>query len=163
MKHLKTYNYNEALNKAAYLCSRKEKCTSEIEKKFSDWGLTPEESDQGIDWLIENKFIDDERYARFFVRDKFRFNHWGKIKIAHALRQKQLPSGIIDLALNEEIEEENYANTLEQLLRSKAKKTIAVDWYDKKGKLVRYAASKGFEQDLILQLVDRVIKEEEEN
>jgi len=158
MKHLKTYNYKEALNKAANLCSRKEKCASDIEKKISGWGLTPEESDQGIDWLVENKFIDNERFARFFVRDKFRFNRWGKIKIAHALRQKQLPAEIIELALNQEIDAQDYINTLEKLLRSKAKRTIAIDLYEKKAKLARFAAGRGFEQDLVFSVIDRIVE-----
>lgn len=161
MKHLKTYNYKEALNKAANLCSRKEKCTSEIEKKFSDWGLTQEESDQGIDWLVENKFIDDERFARFYTRDKFRFNHWGKIKIGHTLRSKQIPSSIINIALEEEIEEADYMHSLKHLLQSKAKITIGKNSFDKKAKLARFAAGRGFEQNLVFQILDRMISDEE--
>src|SRR5512133_2029019 len=96
-----THDQTTAYDKAAFLCSRSEHCTSEILEKLKLWGLSAEDSETVIEQLTAEKYLDDERFARAYVKDKFRFNHWGKQKIAFMLRSKNIPSEITGHALAE--------------------------------------------------------------
>ena len=80
----------EALYRAAALCSTAERCKSEIEEKLSRWGISASETHRIVDRLEQEKYIDESRYCRSFVNDKIRFDHWGRIKITAALRQKKI-------------------------------------------------------------------------
>jgi len=153
-------NYNDALNKAAALCSKSEKCSGDIRKKLLDWGLSPEDANKAVAWLQDEKFLDDERFAGFFARDKFRFNGWGRIKIRYTLRQKDVAGPIIDKAVAA-IDENDYRRFLKELIQAKAGKIKAESTYEKKGKLVRYAQGRGFEPELIFNAVDDVLAGEE--
>ena len=81
-----------ALTKAQNLCATQEKCISDIRKKLFDWKLPSTEHDSVINTLLEDKFIDEQRYALFYTKDKFNYNKWGKIKIEYALKQKNISS-----------------------------------------------------------------------
>jgi regulatory protein len=137
-----------AYDKAAFLCSRSEHCSSDIQEKLKLWGLSAEGSEPVIEKLIAEKYLDDERFARAYVKDKFRFNHWGKQKIAFMLRSKNISSEIMELAF-EEIEDEGYSNELRKLLADKEKSIKAKDQYDKRNKLMRFAMGRGFESGQI--------------
>ncbi|BBE18528.1 regulatory protein [Aquipluma nitroreducens] len=137
-----------AYDKAAFLCSRSEHCSSEIQEKLKVWGLPAEDSEPVIEKLIAEKYLDDERFARAYAKDKFRFNHWGKQKIAFMLRSKNIPSEITGLAL-EEIEDEGYLEVLRRLMTDKEKSIKAKDQYDKRNKLMRFAMGRGFESSQI--------------
>lgn len=137
-----------AYDKASFLCSRSERCTSEIQEKLKTWGLSAEDTELVIEKLVAEKYLDDERFARAYVKDKFRFNHWGKQKIAHMLRAKNISSEILELAF-EEIEEEGYSDQLRKLLTDKEKSIKAKDKYDKRNKLMRFAMGRGFESGQI--------------
>ena len=139
-----THDQNIAYDKAAFLCSRSEHCSSDIQEKLKLWGLSSEDSELVIVKLVEEKYIDDERFARAYVKDKFRFNHWGKQKIAFMLRSKNISSEIMELAF-EEIEDEGYSDELRKLLTDKEKSIKAKDKYDKRNKLMRFAMGRGFE------------------
>jgi len=143
-----TRDQNIAFDKAALLCSRSEKCISEIQEKLKLFGLSVEESEPVIKKLVDEKYIDDERFARAFVKDKFRFNHWGKQKIEYMLRAKKINQEILELAF-EEIEDEGYADELLKLLTDKAKSIKFKDQYDKRNKLMRFAMGRGFESGKI--------------
>jgi regulatory protein len=143
-----TTSYNHALSKAMAICSKAEKCISDIQTKLNEWGVEPTDAQKIIKTLIAEKFIDEERYTRYFVRDKFRFNQWGKVKIVFMLKSKKIPAALIDEAL-QEINDETYLEMLVKLLKDKAMKTRFVNEYDKKGKLIRFAQSKGFEFEMI--------------
>lgn len=137
-----------AYDKAAVLCSRSEKCTSEIQDKLKLWGLSAEESEPVIKKLITEKYIDDERFARAYAKDKFRFNRWGKQKIEYMLRAKKINQETVQLAL-EEITDEGYSNELLKLIADKEKTIKAKDQYDKRNKLMRFAMGRGFESGKI--------------
>ncbi len=138
--------------KAAALCSRAEKCSSEISKKLAEWGASGDVVENVLKKLTEEKFIDDIRYSASFVKDKFRFNKWGRVKISYMLWQKGISSENIAQAL-QEIDETDYREALTKLLQEKAKKTTAKNPYDKKAKLLRFAQSHGFEGDLTYQVL----------
>jgi len=143
-----TPEQNSAFSKAAFLCSKSEKCTSEIQEKLKLWGLSNDESEPVIEQLIAEKYIDDERFARAYVKDKFRFNRWGRQKIEYMLRAKHISSEILELALGE-IEKEGYSEELKKLLTDKLKSTKGKDKYDIRNKLMRFAMSRGFESGQI--------------
>ena len=107
-------------------------------------GLTEEESDRIIARLLEERFIDESRFARYFVNDKLRFNKWGRIKIAYELQKRNIPAPIRSEAL-EGIDEKEYADILQSLLKAKKKSTKGKDERDIYIKLLRFAASRGFE------------------
>ncbi len=137
-----------AYDKAAVLCSRSEKCTSEILEKLKLYGLSVEESLPVINQLKEEKYLDDERFARAYVKDKFRFNHWGKQKIEFMLRAKKISQEILELAF-EEIVEDDYSEGLLKLISDKAISVKAKDKYDKRNKLMRFALGRGFESNKV--------------
>ncbi|MCF6184499.1 MAG: RecX family transcriptional regulator [Bacteroidales bacterium] len=150
----KYITYQKALNKAMYLCSKTEKCKADIRKKLYDWKANPSEFEKIISELEKQKFIDEERYVKYYVRDKFEFNKWGKIKIRTMLFQKNIPEILIYDVLSE-LSEKKYIETLEYLLKQKRKSLINEDKFKQKQKLIRFAASRGFEPDLILKILEK--------
>lgn len=140
------------LKKAAALCSRAEYCASQIEEKLRRWGADPEETARIIARLTEEKYIDEERYCRAFANDKFRYNHWGRMKIRQALRFQHLPDEAISEALDQ-IDDSEYQEVLSQILAAKSRTLHDSDPYIRRAKLLRHAASKGFEADLVLSLL----------
>jgi regulatory protein len=138
----------KALSKCMALCSKSEKCISDIRKKLEKWQLPEGELQKVIDALVEEKFIDEQRFAESFVRDKFRFNHWGKIKITHHLKAKGIVSTHIARAM-QEIDEEDYLKTLKELLAQKNKSVKADNNYERKAKLIRFAQGRGFDYEII--------------
>lgn len=145
----------EAYQRAAALCSRSERSSGNIRQKLQEWGLVADEAEMVLERLIAEKFQDDERFAQSYVRDKFRFNKWGRIKIAHHLRAEKVSPAIIEKALGE-IEEDAYRETLARLLKEKDKSTKAANQYDRKAKLFRFAQSRGFEADLVYAVFDEL-------
>lgn len=147
----------EALNRVASYCSAAEHCRAEVNEKLQRWGIAYETIARILERLETEKYIDDERYCRAFVNDKFRFAKWGKMKIAQGLYMKKIPSDVAWRHLNE-IDEEEYL--LRDLLASKRKSIHAKDDYELNGKLMRFAVSRGFELKDIRRCIE--IPEEEE-
>lgn len=133
----------KAYYKAAAICARSEQCISAIRTRLLKWELEEAEAAKIIKRLVDEKFIDESRYAGFFVRDKARFNKWGPKKIAWQLRQKGLPEDVIREAIDS-VPWDNVAEDLEELLRKKLAGIKQDDPYKKKAALVRFAASRGF-------------------
>ena len=151
----KQMEYDVALKRAAELCSSQEQCTSHIRQKLSSWKVSEQDAEKILHVLIKEKFLDDQRYANFYVRDKFRFNGWGKVKLTMMLRQKELPGTIIEEALNQ-IDPELYKQKCEHLISEKAASLKESNQFKRKGKLFRFAAQRGFESDLIHQILSYI-------
>ncbi len=145
-----------ALVKAQNLCANQEKCKSDIRKKLFNWKLPPKDHERILTQLEENKFIDENRYAHYFVQDKLKFNKWGKIKIAYALKQKDIPEDTIQNALAEIIESE-YDDILKNELLKKLKSIKDTDEYTIKSKLIRFASSRGFESGKIFDMITKIM------
>jgi regulatory protein len=143
------------LNKAATYASRCEHCESEVREKLLIWGGTSEETDEIIAYLIEERYIDNQRYANSYAKDKFRFNHWGKYKISMMLRSKDIESEFIEEALGQ-IDEEEYLEKLQQILKDKLRSLKYSSEYEKKGKLFKFAQSRGFESGAISKVIDSI-------
>ena len=149
---MKPLTYEQALLRAASLCSGSEHCSSEIRKKLLLWGLTPTQAEEIILYLINEKYIDNIRFCRAYCLDKFRYNHWGRIKIGQMLRMLEMKNEDINEGL-ESINEEDYKEVLLHILTQKNRQLKDSDPYIRKGKLIRHALSKGFESYLITEVL----------
>jgi regulatory protein len=147
----------EAYSKMAQLCSRSEQCSADIRKKMVAYEIMDELVEEIISKLREEKFLDDERYVKAYVSDKFRLNKWGKIKMRHYLKAKGLSDELIQTGLNE-IKEEQYKKALISTLKEKAKKVKSDDKFDKMGQIIRFAQSRGFEPEIIHRHLAEVLK-----
>lgn len=143
----------EALVKASTICAQQEKCIFDIEQKLNTWKIEPELQGKIIDKLIQEKFIDENRYVNFYTKDKFRFNRWGKIKIKWQLKSKNIYGSIVDDALRQ-IDNKEYKDVLAQLLVQKRKNIKDEDIYKIKNSLLRYASSRGFEPPVIYEVME---------
>ena len=106
--------------------------------------------------LRKENFLDETRFVAAFVRDKFRFSQWGRVKIAYALRQKNVSEAIVADALCL-IDDDEYAEVLLELLRNKKKSLKSGSDYEKSAKLVRFAQSRGFESDIIFKTIKKLL------
>lgn len=148
-------NYRQVLNRASAICSRSEKCKADITPVLEKAGLSSEEVDQALEYLVKEKFIDEERYTHNFVHDKFYLNKWGKYKIAYQLKMKKIHQEIISGSLLE-ISAEEYEKTLLKLLRSKAKTIHCTSNTELKSKLMVFAQGRGYESELAYRLANKI-------
>jgi regulatory protein len=151
--------YKASLSKAMALCSRREYCPEDIRLKLESWGVPEDDANRVIGILIKENFLNEKRYAEAFVKDKFNYNKWGKVKIAAQLKMKKLPPGISRTAL-ESIDDELYRKTLIDLIISHRRSVKAKNQYDLKGKLLRYGLSKGFESELLYDIISKIVVKE---
>lgn len=163
---MKEYTESEMLRRAAAYCSAAERCREDVRRKIEAAGLPAEATERILDRLVEEKFIDERRFARSFVNDKLRFNKWGRIKISYELQKKKIPADIREEALAA-IDEETYRLILHDLLKTKKRGTRGKDERDLFYKLLRFAAGRGFESGeaarSLKQLFDTSAYEDDRN
>lgn len=150
---MKEKTEREALLELTSVCAKAEHCEYEMNEKMRRWGLSGEAQARIMAKLIEGKYVDDERYAQAFVRDKLRFNKWGRRKIDQALWAKHINEDIRQRAL-EDIDDKEYIDILNQLLRQKRRSLTACSDYETRMKLTKFALSRGFDYDIIEQCID---------
>ena len=143
----------EAYLQLAALCAQAEHCRQEMLDKMKRWGLDEGVKDRIISRLVKERFVDDERYARAFVKDKVRYNKWGRRKIQQALWMKRIDEHIQQQVLDE-IEEREYLEVLRPLLKQKRKSVKALNDYELNQKLIRFALGRGFTFDVIRQCIN---------
>lgn len=151
----------EALLRLSSLCSRSEHSTGEMRDKLRRWGVDQETSDRVVSRLVSERFVDDERYCRFFVRDKIRFDRWGRRKIEQALYAKGVDQDI-SAAVLDEVDDEEWTEALRPLLASKRCTVKGATDYERNGKLIRFAMSRGFDMDIIRRCMDVSDNDEED-
>jgi regulatory protein len=150
-------SFLEAKAKLETLCAYQEKCQFDIELKLTDWCFDKEQKDQLISHLISFNFINEERFAYSYVSGKFRIKKWGRLKITSHLKQKRISNYSIQKGLKE-IDSEAYWNTLELLAKKKRDEIQSKkenDWV-KKGKIYRFLISKGYESELINEVLSAI-------
>jgi regulatory protein len=154
MKHTsqKYYTPDEALAKAQRYCAYQERCHSELRSKLIEWGVYGDVLEAILAELVTEGFLNEERYACTFARGKFRIKSWGRNRIRQELRNRQVSDYCIRKAM-QEIPEEEYRETLTALLQRKAAETAGLHPYEQKAKLLRFAAQRGFEQELIWEVL----------
>lgn len=150
---MKEVTEKEALLQLSALCARGEHCQWEMLEKMRRWGLDDEAQARVMQRLVAGRYVDDERYARAFVLDKIRYNHWGRRKVEQGLFQKHISEDIRQQVLSE-VSDEEYLSVLRPLLRQKRKSTKAASDYELNQKLLRFALGRGFTYDLISQCLD---------
>ena len=138
------------LNKARKYCSYQERCIAEIKSRLIQWKASERTIEMIIQNLEKEDYINEERYAISFALGKLRNNKWGKNKIFYAMSQKRIPEIYIQMGLNE-IDDEEYINTLKFILSSK--KIDEKDEFKKNNKLVRYAVQKGFQASFAWKVI----------
>ena len=143
----------EAYLQLAALCAQAEHCQQEMRDKMRRWGLDETVQNRIIDRLIKERYVDDERYARAFVKDKIRYNKWGRRKVQQALWMKRIDADIQQQVLDE-IDEKEYLDVLRPLLKQKRKSIKAESDYELNQKLLRFALGRGFGFDIIRQCLD---------
>lgn len=150
-------SFLEAKAKLETLCAYQEKCQYDIELKLTEWCFDREQKDQLISHLISFNFINEERFASSYVSGKFRMKKWGKLKITNHLKQKKISNYSILKGLKE-IDKEEYWETLEILAQKKRNEIQAKkenEWV-KKGKIYRFLISKGYESELINEVISNI-------
>ena len=149
----------ELLQRAMRVCSGREYCISDISALIQRWGADDSETREWIiRKLIDEKFIDEQRYSRAFVIDHFRHQHWGKVKITMGLRGKKLDPASIASGL-EAIDDEEYLALLRKIIEEQKRKIKTRSRMELKGKLLRHALGKGFESNLVYDVIKEVCKE----
>ena len=143
----------EAYLQLAALCAQAEHCQQEMRDKMKRWEIDEIVQNRIISRLVKERYIDDERYARAFVKDKIRYNKWGRRKVQQALWQKRIDDDIQRRVLDE-IDEKEYLDVLRPLLKQKRKTIKAQSDYELNQKLMRFALSRGFTFDIIRQCID---------
>ncbi|WP_296702485.1 regulatory protein RecX [Algoriphagus sp.] len=149
----KSWSLDEAKEKLSTFCAYQERCIWETRRKLYEKGIKDSNSDELIDYLIQEKFIDEERYARSFTRGKFRLKKWGRGRISRELKMRQISEGDIRKGLSE-IDPHEYYDTLLSQVDKHWERIKESDPYKKKYKLIHYLISKGFEQDLIKEAIE---------
>ena len=150
---MKVKTEQEAYLQLAAVCAQAEHCEQEMRDKMKRWELDETVQNRVIDRLTKERYIDNERYARAFVKDKIRYNKWGRRKVQQALWLKRIDDDIQQLVLDE-IDEKEYLDVLRPLLKQKRKSIKAQSDYELNQKLVRFALSRGFTFDIIRQCLD---------
>lgn len=145
----------QALEKIKHYCSYQERCHSEVKDKLYSYGLRKNEVDEIISQLIENNYLNEERFAIQFAGGKFRIKHWGRRKIQYELQQKSVNSFITKIALKE-IDEEKYFKTLQKLAQTKWDALSKQNKFVRQSKTNAYLLQKGYEQRLISQVISEM-------
>ena len=155
MKNQKSYTVEEATKALEHFCAYQERCHKEVEQKLYDLRMIPEAKEQIILHLLQHNFLNEERFAKAFVRGKFSIKKWGRIKIISELKFKNISPYNVKTALKE-IDEDDYLATLQQITKKKLALIKESNSFKKKNKLINYLISKGFESNLIYVVVNNL-------
>lgn len=150
---MKEKTENEAYLTLAALCAQAEHCQYEMQEKLRRWELPEAAQARVMAKLIKERYVDDERYTQAFVKDKIRYNKWGRRKVEQALWQKRIDEDIRKRVLDD-VDDDEYLNVLRPLLKQKRKTIKANNNYELNQKLMRFAVGRGFTFDIIRQCLD---------
>jgi regulatory protein len=142
--------------KAGNYCVYQERTQQEVRDKLYKLGLYSDEVEEILAELITENYVNEERFAKSFARDKFNLNHWGRIKISYELKHKNISSYCIDKAM-EEISDEGYEKAIIQLIEQKLRQMSGEEFIIK-NKIIRYLMGKGFESELVRSILDERLK-----
>ncbi|MCK9400957.1 MAG: RecX family transcriptional regulator [Bacteroidales bacterium] len=143
------------LSKVRGFCAFQERCITDVADKLREWKVGRKRADKIIEQLIREDYLNEERFARSYASGKFRINHWGKTKIIYELEKRQVPDLIIQIGL-EEIDDEEYAETLKELLQRKNRELRETDPFKRKQKLIAYGIQKGYHYGLVKQVIGKL-------
>ena len=147
-----TYSFLEAKQKIEAYCAYQERCDFEVRQKLFSWNLKLEDVDALISDLITHNFLNEERFAEAYVSGKFRIKRWGRVKIRQQLKLKKISAYSINKGMSV-IDDDEYIKTAKELIESKSRLIKSKNQWDKINKLKRYLSSKGYETELVHELV----------
>lgn len=147
----------EAIAKMARLCSRSEQCSTDIRKKLVALGGNSIFAEEVIAALEKDNYLNDDRYIKAYISDKFKINKWGKVKMRYYLKMKGLPDEKINAGLDK-IDEDMYKKVLLKTMKEKAKTIKKKNKFEKTGQIIRYTQGKGFEPELIHRYLNEVME-----
>ncbi|MFZ4263007.1 regulatory protein RecX [Sphingobacterium sp. HJSM2_6] len=150
-RKLKRFTPNEAKRKAEAFCAYQERAQQEVRDKLYFWGLHEADVENIISYLIEENYLNEERFAKAYVLGKFRIKGWGKIKIIYHLKQKKVSKPLINIAVSQ-IDEEDYSKMIHEIIAKKIKKPLKSISAIEKNKLLSFLQSKGYENELIFKI-----------
>ena len=145
--------YEMALQRLSALCASAEHCEYEMTEKMRKWEVEESDCDRIMEYLRKAKFVDDERYARAFVKDKIKYNKWGRRKVEQGLWAKHIAEDIRQRVLDE-VDESQYKSVLTDLLKSKRRSIKAANDYEMNRKLIKFALSRGFDYSIVRHCID---------
>lgn len=145
--------YQMALQRLSALCASAEHCEYEMTEKMRKWEVEESDCERIMEYLRKAKFVDDERYARAFVKDKIKYNKWGRRKVEQGLWAKHIAEDIRQRVLDE-VDESQYKSVLTDLMKSKRRSIKAANDYEMNRKLIKFALSRGFDYSIIRQCID---------
>lgn len=158
MRHdQKSYTVDEALQKLMHFCAYRDRSQKEVEDKLDSMRMFSEAKEKIIITLMQEGFLNEERFARSFVRGKFRIKKWGRIKITQELKKRGISNPIIKLGLSE-IKEKDYLKSLYDLAEKKAEKITEANSFKKKKKLADHLIRKGYEPSMVFDCVNDIIE-----
>jgi regulatory protein len=144
------------IHKMERFCAFQERCSSDVAMKLRGMEVTAAAIEKVIRRLKEDKFLDDERFTRLFVRGKFRISKWGRIKIRHELTSRGIAEKLISKAMAEEIDEEQYTETIRNLALKKKREIKVEKKLNIRDKILNFVVSKGYEFDRVLEIVNEL-------
>jgi regulatory protein len=148
----KSFTFEEIKQKLVNYCVYQDRCHAEIEQKMKEFLLIPEAKEEIFLYLIQENYLNEERFTRSYIRGKFYIKHWGRNKIRIHLKQKQISEKLIEKCFDE-IDEKDYEKTLRKIFENYYSKQNGLKEYQKKSKTIKYLISKGFEYDLIIEII----------
>ena len=157
LNNKKTYTVTEAKSKLEHYCAYQERCHKEVIQKLKDMQMIPEAIDVIVVHLIEHNFLNEERFAKAYVRGKFKMKSWGKLRLTSQLKLKDISKVNINQALNT-IDYDEYIDVFNDLAEKKAKNITEANILKKKKKLADYLLYRGWESNLVYDKVNQLIK-----
>lgn len=151
----------EAYGRLTAFCAAGEHCLSEVKERLRRWNVAADEAEALVQRLLDEGYVNEERYCRAFINDKVRFARWGRVKIAQALRQKQISPSLF-YPLLDDIDEEEYLGQLRRLLEAKQREVRGRNAYERKAKLYRFALGRGYEMEEIRRFIPNFEENEPE-
>ncbi|WP_300675509.1 RecX family transcriptional regulator [Soonwooa sp.] len=145
----KSYTFEEIKQKMLNYCVYQDRCHYEVEQKMRDFLLIPEAKEEILMYLIQEKYLDEERFVRSYIRGKFYIKHWGRNKIKLNLKQKQINDKLISRCWDE-IYEDDYRKQIQVFIEKQSEIISESNAFKKKNKIIKFLLSKGYEYEVIL-------------
>ena len=152
MYNKKIYDVNIAIERLQNYCALQDRCQWDVIRKMKEWRLTQNTQDHILELLISKQYINEERFAISFCQGKFRIKKWGKNKIKNELKKRDISQNCIIKGLNS-IDEDQYQEVLKKIIEQKTDKSKEKNPFIKNNKIAKYLIQKGFENDLIWDIL----------
>ena len=145
----------QIIAKLSASCARAEHCLDDMRRKMERWQVENDVQEEVLQYLVKEKYIDESRFARFFINDKIKYNRWGRKKVEQALFYKHIPREVYEPLLDD-IVDNDYEEILQPLLRTKEKNIKYANDYEKRMKLIRFAMGRGYSYEQAVSCLENL-------